>query len=490
MKLRDHQTKAIKDIRSVLQTGVRKVVLQEPTGGGKTAIAMAIIAAGREKGSNVAFTVPMISLINQTAQSFWKDGLREFGIMQANHEMTDPTQPIQICSVSTLSKRNERPLADFIIVDECHLNSKFMWKWMQDRPTTIFIGLSATPWTKGLGKHYQALVKGPSTQELIDLEYLSDFEVYTPDHPDITGVRKTMTSWGPDYNQVDAANAMNKAPLVANIVDNWKENGQGRPTIAYCVDRAHATKVQGEFIAAGVPWGYIDAYTDIDERDDIKAQLDTQQIYGVANVGCLVLGVDWDIRCIIIAVLIRSEMKFVQIMGRGLRTAPGKDHLLCFDHSDTHDRLGFITGIDHYQLDDGTGNVSNSKEIAEEKKPKECPKCGYLKPVGAHECPQCGFKPQKQSNVEPIEGKLSKRERDRRTKAELATEEGVNRTYAMALYIAQERGKKSGWAYYLTRDRCGAAPDKDAGIKPIEPDQNMLNFVKYKNIRYAKGRSL
>tara|TARA_Y100000310_G_scaffold41472_1_gene38787 strand:- start:1110 stop:2591 length:1482 start_codon:yes stop_codon:yes gene_type:complete len=483
------QDKVIADLRAVLRTDVKRAVIQGPTGFGKTAIAKAITKGGREKGSNVVFTVPLISLINQTARSFWDDGLREFGIMQASHEMTDPTQPIQICSIDTLSRRGERPLADFVIVDECHRNNEWLWKWMQDWKNTIFIGMSATPWTKGLGNHYQALVKGPTTEELISLGMLSDFKVYAPDHPDLTGVRKTSGDYGPDYNQIDLAEAMNKDPLVANIVDTWMQRAEMRPTIAYCVDRAHAAKVQAQFIAAGVPWSYIDAYTDIDERDQIKAQLDTRQIYGVANVGCLTMGIDWDVRCIILAVPIRSEMKFVQIIGRGLRTAPGKDYCLILDHSDSHQRLGFVTDIDHYQLDNGTGNVSSSKDTPDPKEPKECPACGHLKPTGVHVCPECGFAPQKQSDIDPVEGELAELKRSKLTKTQLQSREVREQTYAMALWHAMETGKKTGWAWYLTKDRCGGAP-KNRNVEPIEPDQEMRNYIKYKAIRYAKSRQI
>jgi DNA repair protein RadD len=46
-------------------------------------------------------------------------------------------------------------------------------------------------------------------------------------------------------------------------------------------------------------------------------------------------------------------MLFVQIIGRGLRTADGKDDCLILDHTDTHLRLGFVTDIIHHTLDGG-----------------------------------------------------------------------------------------------------------------------------------------
>ena len=64
-------------------------------------------------------------------------------------------------------------------------------------------------------------------------------------------------------------------------------------------------------------------------------------------------GVDLDVRCIILARPTKSEILYTQIVGRGLRTAEGKQDCLILDHSDTTLRLGFVTDIHHEHLDDG-----------------------------------------------------------------------------------------------------------------------------------------
>src|SRR4029453_17426978 len=50
------------------------------------------------------------------------------------------------------------------------------------------IGLSATPWTKGLGAFYEQLIIAATTQDLIDQGYLSNFKVFAPSHPDLSAV--------------------------------------------------------------------------------------------------------------------------------------------------------------------------------------------------------------------------------------------------------------------------------------------------------------
>jgi DNA repair protein RadD len=130
------------------------------------------------------------------------------------------------------------------------------------------------------------------------------------------------------------------------------------------------------FEEAGVRAGYIDCLTKDDERKDIRSKFASGDYQVVCNVGVLTTGVDWDVRCIILARPTKSEILFVQIIGRGLRPAKGKDHCLVLDHSDTTSRLGFVTDIHHEELNDGKTRVSTTRGI---RLPKECPRCACLR---------------------------------------------------------------------------------------------------------------
>ena len=182
-QLRDYQEQAIDQLKQAFRTGSKRVVLQMPTGGGKTAVAGAIIRMAREKGNKICFVVPALSLINQTVDSFIADGLpdQDIGVIQATHERTDWRRPIQIASVQTLNRR-ELPEVDLWIIDECHVIYKVYFSILEQSKAPM-IGLSATPWARGLGKIYQKLIIGTTTQELIDNGYLSGFVAYAPAHP-------------------------------------------------------------------------------------------------------------------------------------------------------------------------------------------------------------------------------------------------------------------------------------------------------------------
>lgn len=301
-------------------------MVQAPTGMGKTVLAAHIVRGALDKGNRVCFVVPAISLIDQTVRSFHADGIEAVGVMQGIHEMTDSRQPVQVASVQTLMRRR-RPDVNLVIVDEAHRWFDFMGEWMAEWGAVPFIGLSATPWTKGLGKHYDDLIVAATTEDLIRDGYLSPFRVFAPSKPDLSGVRTVAG----DYHEGDLAEVMNQRALVADLVTTWLQRAEGRPTLAFGVDRAHAKAIQADFQAAGISCGYIDAYTERPEREAIARAFNGGELQVVANVGCLTTGIDWDVRCIVLARPTKSEILFTQIIGRGLRTAPGKQDCLARD---------------------------------------------------------------------------------------------------------------------------------------------------------------
>ena len=357
--LRPHQARALSLLRQSIRTGHRRPMVQAPTGAGKTVLAAAMVDGARRKHNKVLFVVPALSLIDQTVEAFYSEGLTEVGVIQGAHPLTDWTQPVQVASVQTLMRRGV-PAADLAIIDEAHRWFDFYGRWFGDPewPAKPIIGLSATPWTRGLGKFYDDLIVASTTAELIKGGYLCSFRAYAPSHPDLSGVRTVAG----DFEERGLSVAMNKAPLIADVVQTWLERAEGRPTLCFAVDRAHAKRLHMEFEAAEVPAAYIDAYTSAAERKEIERRLHAAEVKVVCNVGCLTTGVDWDVRCIILARPTRSEILFVQMIGRGLRTAEGKDDCIILDHSDTHLRLGFVSDIHHEQLDKGREARLNGRE--------------------------------------------------------------------------------------------------------------------------------
>jgi DNA repair protein RadD len=481
--LRPHQVHLLTEIDQAIAAGERHLIAQAPTGFGKTIVGATLAIRNLEEGRRTLFTVPALELINQTVEKFNAEGLRDIGVIQADHELTDWSRPVQIASVQTLMRRRTMPLADMVIVDEVHRKFDVYEKWLTGPWSHLpVVGLSATPWTRGLGKLFGKLIIGATTQSLIDADYLSDFRVFAPASPDLGEVR---TIAG-DFHEGDLSEAMDKETLVADVVDTWLQRAEGRPTLCFAVNRVHANHLQQKFLAAGVQAGYVDAYTDRDERREVARQFHAGEIKVVCNVGVLTTGIDWDVRCIILARPTKSEMLFVQMIGRGLRTADGKADCLILDHSDNHTRIGFVTDIHHEALDDGKPRPK-AEVKAVEKLPKPCPKCTFLKPPKTLMCPACGFRPEPKCEVVNQDGELI--ELDSRRGIKPTTQEDRIAFHAELRHIADQRSYKQGWAAQQYKTKFGSFPPWAWNARATcTPSAATLSWVRSRQIAYAKRR--
>lgn len=462
-----------------------------------TVIAAHVVAGARGKSKRVAFCVPAISLIDQTAERFIENGIdaREIGVIQGDHEWKRPDAPVQICSAQTLARR-ELPQVDVVVVDEAHIRHKVYEDWMA-RPEwqrVPFIGLSATPWAKGLGKHYDTLIKPTSVQELIDLGYLSKFRVFAPTHPDLSGV-KTLAG---DYHEGQLAERMSQPKVVGDVVEQWCARAGGVATLCFAVNRAHARLIHDQFEKVGIAVAYIDANTPREERNEIGRMLHAGAVKVVVNIGTLTTGIDWDVRCISLVRPTKSEMLFQQIIGRGLRTADGKEHCLILDHSDNHIRLGFVTDIDHDDLDMDRGDKSSAKKKDDEDDlplPRECPICACLVPAACKECPECGHVHKRPVNVLIEDGDLGellpggKRKTEKREPVlaqlrRLPPDELMGQLKG----YANERGKSDKWCTANYREIMERWPSDATKLAPSRYCSDQLRgWLRRKMIAWAKA---
>jgi DNA repair protein RadD len=493
--LTEKEDQVISDLRAALQK-TRRVVLQSPTGWGKTVVAADIVARAQERRKKVLITVPAVSLIDQTVEALWSQGIRGVGVIQANHEMTDWSQPVQVASVQTLIKRAEKPEAHVVIVDECHKWFRYFGTWFASEAwrKVPFIGLSATPWLKGLGSYFDKLVVGNTIAQMIEEKTLAPFRVFAASHPDLEGVRSVRSTNGEiDYVETDLAERMNRPKLTADIVQSWKQLAEDRPTICFAVNRDHAAQLAKEFESAGVPSGYMDCETPRQERGELRRRFQNGDIRVMCNVDVIGLGVDWpEVSCISYCRPTRSEMRYVQNIGRGLRIAKGKDDLIVIDHSDTTMRLGFVSDIFHEELDDGKPKINGAAPM---ELPKECPKCHYLKRPRMAKCPACGFvvehhatpikvqtgalrevKPEDLNKPKPIAAKLG------------VTLEDKARVYGQLMWHQKKHNKRDGFANANYKEIYGVWPRVGETWKAYftAPDMTLASWLKHKAIAWAK----
>ena len=491
-ELRPYQEEALQDIRASVGQGVRRLVVQAPTGSGKTLLAAAIGQGAQRKNNKLVFVVPAISLIDQTVDMFYAEGIRDIGVIQANHVLTDWSKPIQVASIQTIRARKAYPEAAVVLVDECHQLHAEHVKWMShpDWQNVPFVGLSATPWTKGLGRYFESLLVMSTTRELIEQKYLSPYTVFAADHPDLSEVKIVAG----DYHEGQLSAVMQSGELVANIINTYQDKWNKGKTFCFGVDCAHAQMLQARFLDAGISAAYQDAKTTMKERNAIKAGFHDGTYSIVCNVGTLTTGVDWDVRCLILARPTKSEMLFVQIIGRALRTAPGKDKAIILDHTDTTMRLGFASDIHHDYLNGGRFDEA-AKVIRKPALPKPCARCACLIPVGVKVCPSCGAE-----RVAPVsqiferEGVLVqfdgafRKKGDR--KAHTYTIQEKARFFAQLKGYCLLRGYKPGWAAMKYKDKFEVWPDWSIrDVQPMAAGPEVLQWIRAGQIRWARSKN-
>ena len=228
---------------------------------------------------------------------------------------------MQIASRDTLIRRR-LPEVHLPIIDEGHdqrgaINALLdgVWKDM------IVIGLSATPWSRGLGLRWDKFIVAATLKQMIQdgpVTGLCPMRVMgVPVDPDRTGIKRT----GDDLDEAASARVMNTPVLVGNAVDHWlrtRQEGEhpGDRTFLRGVNRAHAKSLMEALRAAGISCGYIDGESSSDVRRDELTKYRSGEYKIMASVRALSIGIDEDIRCIIDCALTDSEINHVQWWGR------------------------------------------------------------------------------------------------------------------------------------------------------------------------------
>lgn len=458
--------------------GDRLFLLGDFTVTHNTAIASAIMQGAAVKGKRACFIVDSLELVEQAFHRFVSDGLW-CGVMQSDHEKTNWSAPIQVATVQTLRTRWPRIpdelRFDLLVIDECHVLHKAHQQIMSESGVPV-IGLSATPFRKGLGKVFSRLTVAATTADLIQEGHLSPYRVFAPHIPDLKGVK---TDSNGDWQEDALAEVMGGAEIVGEVVPTWMRLAEGRPTLIFCCNVAKSRQMAKEFQNAGVKAEHVDGYMPQHERAIIIEKYRRGEITVLSNCCVLTKGFDApETSCIVLMRPTKSLMMHIQIIGRGLRTAPGKDDLIILDHAGNCIRNGLPDEPLPEDLDDGEKkeNPDRKQREKKEKLPEPCPKCQFLKTV--HVCPCCGFKAERHEVTESANGELVELKGGNQIKMNV-NEKAL--LYAQLLGYAQMMGHKRGWAWFKCREICGSAPARSKQIEPEVPTEKTMQIIRYLN---------
>lgn len=489
--LRQYQTDAVNELRAGFASGVLRQVLVAPTGSGKSVMAHEIVARAREKGKRVLFVVNRIQLVNQFSRRLLQAGITH-GIVRGE-DTRAPHSPVVVASIQTIARRGVDPF-DVIVIDEAHAvpGSKDYRKLLAAHPNAAVLGLTATPWAKGMAKEFddigilfQRAVVAAKYSELIEQGHLVDCDVWAPSEPDMKGAQTVRNAFGDlDYSDKAAAERMDKPQITGDILKHWIKIAPNTNTVIFASSIDHSKNIVAAFRGAGYPAEHISAYTPLDEREAIFARHASGETKILSCVALLREG--WDApecETMILARPTRSVTAYIQMAGRVLRPAPGKPKAVLIDHTGTAKKLGFPTEDRDMTLDDGKPRVT----VAERAPLKPCPACGYIDHYrgithNVKGCFACGFiAKHKPKEVEVADGVLQ------RLKKGQASREDKQRLWGELLFIADERGYSHGWASHKYRSKTGVWPRGLDDI-PVQPTPATRGWIKSEQIRWAKSQ--
>lgn len=462
--LEDDQEVIIEKVRQSFASGHKHPLLQSATGSGKTVMASYIINNANKKGITTWFLVPRRQLLLQTEKTYNKFGMA-YGLIAAEKRYMRK-QLNYICSTQTITRRLDTLEAPKLaIIDETHYGGKDLDRiitWLKNNDSKI-IGLTATPKKmngKAMGDWYDDLILGLPMPELIRLNRLSDYEIYAPNIPDLTGIKitagnynkKSLNEYMQDHGKV----------LIGDAIKTYKEKAYGKIGVVYSTSVEESKKIVTEFEKNGVPTAHMDSETSDEVRTELINKLADREILLLCNVDLLTFGFDLaaqvnrdvNIECMIDLAPTKSEPKQLQKWGRVLRykkyPAQIFDHVgNVFEHGDPKaDREWTLKGQEK----------KNRKQQAERTVTmKQCPNC-YFCHIPAPSCPSC-------KHVYPIigrtldteDGELEKYnpdwqriiEQEKMIKKKNRMEIGRARTMADLKKIAQNRGYSPGWVYKM-----------------------------------------
>lgn len=487
---RPFQVTAHEKLRQGVRYGHRCQMLMAPTGAGKSYLGLRVAHEALAKGKRAVFVCDRTTLINQTSATADSYGLSAHGVIQSRHWRFSPSMPFQIASAQTLARR-QWPDADVIIIDEAHTQLSVWTEYMQHCRAAV-IGLSATPFSKGLGRLFSNLVNATTMAELTESGVLVPMRVFTCTRANMDGAETAGGEW------TDAAASERGMEIIGDVVSEWIRFGENRKTICFGATIAHCEEICRQFNEAGIMAAVFTSNTQAGEREALLREYrkDDSLLRVLVSVEALAKGFDVPtVGCVIDCRPLRKSLSTaIQMWGRGLRSSPetGKKDCLLLDHSGNILRFAedferiFHEGLD--ALDAGEKLDKVIRRDDEEKERASCPACGYA--PFYKRCMACGHERKSVALVEHEAGEMREVMIGKKKLAD-------DRRHLWEQVVTYARGhsapEKQEWrARYLFKDMAGSFPPKDwrfADTPNSVVTRNVRNQILAKNIAFAKSRA-
>lgn len=343
MELRPYQEEARQAVESQWEKGLKKTLLVLPTGCGKTIVFAKVAEDQVRHGSRVLILAHRGELLEQAADKIGKATRLGCAVEKADQTCIGSWFRVVVGSVQSLMR--EKRLSQFpedyfgtIIIDEAHhcISGSYQ-KVLGHFPEARVLGVTATPDRgdmRNLGEVFESLAYEYTLPRAIREGYLSPIKAMTiPLKLDLSGVALQSG----DFKAGDLATALD--PYLYQIAEEMAKYCRERKTVVFLP----LVKTSQKFRDILLEKGFRAAEVNGESKDRAEILEDFDQ--GEYNVLCnsMLLTEGWDcpsVDCVVVLRPTKVRSLYSQMVGRGTRLHPGKEHLLLLDflwHTERHE---------------------------------------------------------------------------------------------------------------------------------------------------------
>lgn len=406
MQLRDYQAEAIDKTYEWFAKGGGNPLIVAPTGAGKSVILSEFIrrAITDYPGTRIVLATHQKELIQQDFQALvrlWPEA--PAGIYSAGLGLRQANRAVTFAGIQTVSKRaSEFGYVDMLIVDECHLiprkgttqYQRFIADLKEVNPALKVVGLTATPFRldsgrldAGPGAIFDGIAYDIPIPMLVERGYLAPL---VSRQPGLTFDTAGLHTRGGDWIEGEMDARFNTDHVTRAAVAEIMELGRDRRSwLLFCISVDHATNVRDELRRRGVAAEVVTGKTSATERARILRDFKAGHIRAITNVNVLTTGFDAPATDLLAFLRPTQSLGlYMQMAGRAMRTAHGKENGLVLDYAGNVMRHG---PVDAVNVSDVGGSAKDPDAPPGEAPSKVCPECSTIVFAGARECGECGF---------------------------------------------------------------------------------------------------
>jgi superfamily II DNA or RNA helicase len=320
----------------------RNVMVQMPTGTGKTHLLTAIVREFLHRSDTQVWIVAhRRELVEQIEETVAKYGIKK------------EDERVNVMSIQWLSrnwKDIDRELG-LIVIDEAHHALAETYRELWERyPEARKLGMTATPCRlnrKGFTELFDALITSWTISEFIGKGWLSVFD-YVSIRANSVEQRliDTLRKRGADgdYQVKEMNEVLNRRSSIGRLYESIERYAPGKKGIVYAISIAHARQIATYYSARGVIAVAIDSKTPALERKRLVEDFRQGKIKVLVNVDIFSEGFDCpDVEFIQLARPTLSLAKYLQQVGRGLRKSGNKESCMLIDNVGLYRIFGLPT---------------------------------------------------------------------------------------------------------------------------------------------------